>query len=86
MILFRNGYTITGNDPHERYPKITSPQKIVSKIQDMALDHPRLTKEDLLEAPGISLSVVSNILKKVLGSKKPCLKPHALTMELHLYR
>lgn len=81
--LFKSGRTSLEDNPREGHPKTASTLEIVAKIQDMVLEDRRLIEKDLVEALGISLSTVSNILSKVLGFKKLCAQwvPHSLTMQ-----
>ncbi|XP_023223652.1 uncharacterized protein LOC111624899 [Centruroides sculpturatus] len=86
MSFFR-GRTSLEDDPREGRPKSASTPEIVAKIQHMVLEDRQLTKRDLVEALGISLGSVSNILAEVLGYRKLCAQwvPHSLTMEQNTF-
>jgi hypothetical protein len=77
---FKRGRTSLEDDPREGRQKSASTSEIVAKRQDMVLEDRRLTERDLVEALGISLSSVSNILAEVLGFRKLCAQwvPHSL--------
>ena len=81
--MFKSGCTSLEDDSREGHPKTASTPEIVAKIQDMVLEDRRLTERDLVEALGISLGTMSNILSKVLGFKKLCAQyvPHSLTIQ-----
>lgn len=83
VAAFKSGHTSLEDDPREGRPKSASTPENIAKIQDMIMKDRRLTERDLVEALGISLGSVSNILAEVLGYRKMCAKwvPHSLTME-----
>ena len=80
---FKRGRTSLEDDPRPGRPKTATTPEIVEKIQDIVLENRRVTERDLVEALGISLGSVSNILTEVLGFRKLCAQwvPHSLTME-----
>jgi histone-lysine N-methyltransferase SETMAR len=80
---FKRGRTSLEDDPRQGRPKTAVTPEIVEKIQDIVLENRRVTERHLVEALGISLGSVSNILTEVLGFRKLCAQwvPHSLTME-----
>jgi len=76
---FKRGRTSLEDDPREGRSKSASTPEIIAKIQDMVLEDRQLIERDLIEALGISLGSVSNILAEVLGFKKLCAQwmPHS---------
>ncbi|CAH2100850.1 unnamed protein product [Euphydryas editha] len=80
---FKRGRTSLEDDPRQGRPKTATTPEIVEKIQDIVLENRRVTVRDLVEALGISLGSVSNILTEVVGLRKLCAQwvPHSLTME-----
>ncbi|XP_050515138.1 protein GVQW3-like [Diabrotica virgifera virgifera] len=69
---FKRGRTSLADDPRQDRPKTVTAPEIVAKIQDMVLQHRRVTERDLVEALGISLGSITNILTEVLGFRKLC--------------
>ncbi|XP_050514974.1 protein GVQW3-like [Diabrotica virgifera virgifera] len=67
---FKRGRTSLAGDPRQGRPKTVTTPEIVEKIQDMVLENRRVTERDLVEALGISLDSISNILTEVLGFRK----------------
>ncbi|XP_015189824.1 PREDICTED: uncharacterized protein LOC107073645 [Polistes dominula] len=67
-----------------RRPKTATTPEIVEKIQDIIFENHRVTERYLVEALGISLGSVSNILTEVLVFKKLWAQwvPYSLTMEI----
>jgi len=80
---FKRGRMSLEDDLRPGRPKTAATPEIVKKIMDIVLENCRVTERDLVEAVGISLWSVNNILTKVLGYRKVCAKwvPHSLTME-----
>lgn len=80
---FKRGRTSLEDDPRQGRPKTATTSEIVKKTQEIVLGNRQVTERDLVEALGISLGSVSNILTEILCYRRLCAQwvPHSLTME-----